>query len=848
MITKLALLTILMSSIITSVGQDIIYKVTGSYKQSKIALSSIIIENVTNGKTMTFSNLPDGDNYLINLSRNYFGGTVGVFDIKRNEHFTIEENLPGLLRLSYFEKEPSINRLSIHNLNGQVLYFSESLMLKPGNSLNIQLPKTGLYIVKIESSNFQQTFKAIGKNGNGDMTITTSSETPDYFYEKDLKVAEIEANEDFSFMVGDSLRIFAYSKQRELFANPEMFQVKDSKDVGFNFQEVIIAQQMELAYPDSTGIIIPFLYEDDTMYCRKINGEYIFQGDILLNREIFEDDSLKGAWAKRHNILNKIEFWPNGIIPYLISKDLKNDERITQAIMYWNTNTPVKYKPKDPYDEEYVEFIVNDNPKAGDSWIGYENTQKGQEIKIGADLDYGSVLHEMGHAAGLIHEHSRSDRDLSVTVHEDCLDSDDVIDYDEYKSSVNVGQFDFNSIMLYDTYYKDPDKLECPKMTRNEGDPIIKVQRSYLSYWDIKALELLYQKVTHKPELSVTSEYHDNSWTITGKVTIAGVGDVTERKIYWKKLGDTDYNYKFFGGGTSDFVLTIENLECGKYFCYATATNEHGESSSEIRSQFILPDVSYSISNITEGSAELKIEVDEDDRTCIYSIYYCLYESKEDAEKYENRLFKSNEIKFIINPLSTQINGLKSNTTYYLRVYLKFGNTDGGYFDNDIIQFSTNSSISVGQNFGGGIIFYVDDTGQHGLIAAKNDQSEGIEWYNGSFKYVGATDKSIGAGQANTSKIITVLGNGNYAASVCDNLVLEGYDDWFLPSQYELDEMTKHFEVLGMQKSAKYWSSTDNGCTSGGIWGGCAYCRDSWGFTSFEGPSSKHSVRAIRKF
>ena len=34
----------------------------------------------------------------------------------------------------------------------------------------------------------------------------------------------------------------------------------------------------------------------------------------------------------------------------------------------------------------------------------------------------------------------------------------------------------------------------------------------------------------------------------------------------------------------------------------------------------------------------------------------------------------------------------------------------------------------IGQNYGGGIIFYVDGTGQHGLIAAPYDQSSGALW------------------------------------------------------------------------------------------------------------------------
>ena len=36
--------------------------------------------------------------------------------------------------------------------------------------------------------------------------------------------------------------------------------------------------------------------------------------------------------------------------------------------------------------------------------------------------------------------------------------------------------------------------------------------------------------------------------------------------------------------------------------------------------------------------------------------------------------------------------------------------------------------LHIGSNYGGGIVFYLDGTGQHGLIAAPSDQGTG-SWY-----------------------------------------------------------------------------------------------------------------------
>src|SRR5688572_24421310 len=93
--------------------------------------------------------------------------------------------------------------------------------------------------------------------------------------------------------------------------------------------------------------------------------------------------------------------------------------------------------------------------------------------------------------------------------------------------------------------------------------------------------------------------------------------------------------------------------------------------------------------------------------------------------------------------------------------------------------------IVVGDNTQGGIVFYVDGTGEHGLVCAPLDQSNSIGWCSGSPVLTNATNTAIGQGASNTTLIVSVQGAGSYAAKICDDLVLDGYDDWFLPSHLE---------------------------------------------------------------
>jgi len=121
-------------------------------------------------------------------------------------------------------------------------------------------------------------------------------------------------------------------------------------------------------------------------------------------------------------------------------------------------------------------------------------------------------------------------------------------------------------------------------------------------------------------------------------------------------------------------------------------------------------------------------------------------------------------------------------------------------------------AFAIGQNYGGGIIFYVDGTGQHGLISSATDQGTAA-WgcYDAvNPTWIAATGTAIGLGQANTTAIVNGCAEAGIAARLCDDLVLNGYSDWFLPSKDELNQMYLHKSVIGsFQIGIYYWSSSE---------------------------------------
>ena len=173
---------------------------------------------------------------------------------------------------------------------------------------------------------------------------------------------------------------------------------------------------------------------------------------------------------------------------------------------------------------------------------------------------------------------------------------------------------------------------------------------------------------------------------------------------------------------------------------------------------------------------------------------------------------------------------------------------------------SGSTTYSVGDFAQGGIVFWVDETGQHGLVAAKEDQSTGVRWYAGTYGNTQAKGDGPFSGEANTSIIIAAqvaIGDdgSTYAARICNELqVTEGgktYGDWYLPSKEELNLMYQNKATIDATAgvnggsgfaSAYYWSSTENG--NGDAWGqsfgkGLQYDNGKYGTAR---------VRAVRAF
>ncbi len=162
----------------------------------------------------------------------------------------------------------------------------------------------------------------------------------------------------------------------------------------------------------------------------------------------------------------------------------------------------------------------------------------------------------------------------------------------------------------------------------------------------------------------------------------------------------------------------------------------------------------------------------------------------------------------------------------------------------------------IGEEFGGGVVFYVwkDAQGQeHGLIVDKVDLSTGQAWSNITTVAIGLSAQSIWDGLSNSNAIVSQVGHTSSAAALCLNSTNGGQTDWYLPSLEELRMLWNNYYAVvrtlsqipgaALLERRFYWCSMEDGNSSAR---GLNF--ESGSVNGSTGKSVAQNVRAVRAF
>lgn len=245
----------------------------------------------------------------------------------------------------------------------------------------------------------------------------------------------------------------------------------------------ILTQDITKCPQDAELITLPFTQTSIS----QSESQFIFQGDIELTEK-----QLSAISTKSGCLSSQIKYWPDNMVYYIYGNGFTGASKVERAIEEWQNKTSLEFV-YGTGNGNYIEFI---NDTTNRSSLGMVGGRQYLRLVEGGST-YGTAIHEIGHAVGLIHEHCRNDRDSYITIHTSNIIPAKLHNFDKYSSGTvtDVGTFDFGSVMLYSSNAFTSNGNAT--MTTKDGLYFVG-QRTQLSAGDVQGIAAMYGPPFHK--------------------------------------------------------------------------------------------------------------------------------------------------------------------------------------------------------------------------------------------------------------------------------------------------------------------------------------------------------------
>ncbi|XP_036407817.1 high choriolytic enzyme 1-like, partial [Megalops cyprinoides] len=213
------------------------------------------------------------------------------------------------------------------------------------------------------------------------------------------------------------------------------------------------------------------------------SSQMLMEGDLIVSntRNALNCWHRKCLWRKSSNGLVEV--------PYTVSDDFSYFEkwRIEYAMNTFHTRTCIRFVPR----QSQSDYISIESKDGCYSYLGRTGGRQVVSLARFGCVYNGIIQHELNHALGFYHEHTRSDRDQYVRINWEYVAPYSVYNFQKQDTNNLNTPYDYSSIMHYgrsafSTQYGQETITPIPDPNQPIG------QRRNLSDLDIQRINRLY--------------------------------------------------------------------------------------------------------------------------------------------------------------------------------------------------------------------------------------------------------------------------------------------------------------------------------------------------------------------